>query len=77
MSAINHCKDLSRHLLLGFAMVLMASTPGAIPAHADDIAGNRSAVIRGLLPTVVNITVRKLQVANTPATQQGRAGLRG
>jgi serine protease Do len=35
----------------------------ALPARAEDTGANKSELIRGLLPTVVNITVRKDEVA--------------
>jgi serine protease Do len=45
-----------RHIPVALAFVVALSSP---PAHATDLVANRSELIRSLLPTVVNITVRK------------------
>ena len=59
-----------RHILVALAFVLPLSSP---PAHATDLVANRSELIQSLLPTVVNITVRK-EVA--PPTGSQEASLR-
>ena len=45
-----------RHILVAVAFVLSVSD---VSAHAADLVANRSELIQRLLPTVVNITVRK------------------
>ena len=45
-----------RHIPVVLALVLPISS---IPAQAADLVANRSELIQSLLPTVVNITVRK------------------
>src|SRR5262249_10849257 len=53
-----------RHIPLALALAL----PGASsPAGATDLAANRSELIQSMLPTVVNITVRK-EVARLPGS---------
>ena len=50
-------------------IALTAAVPAVSPARADDIGANKADLIRGLLPTVVNISVRKDEPANpAPAT---------
>jgi serine protease Do len=58
----------SRLLILTAIMVLIAWTP----AHADDIGANKSELVRGLLATVVNISVRKDE-AKSPASTSASA----
>jgi serine protease Do len=53
----------SRMLILAAIMILAAWTP----THADDIGANKSELVRGLLATVVNISVRK-DVAKSSAS---------
>jgi serine protease Do len=55
-----------RDIPLALAFVLAVSGP---PAHAVDLVGNRSELIQSLLPTVVNITVRK-EVAPPTRSQE-------
>jgi S1-C subfamily serine protease len=61
-----------RLLLSTAIMVVMVWTP----AHADDIGANKSELIRGLLATVVNISVRKDEVAS-PASVSASASAAG
>jgi serine protease Do len=50
-------------------MIMVAGTaaPLVTPAHADEMGANKSGLIRGLLPTVVNISVRKDEPPAAPA----------
>src|SRR5580698_9249448 len=52
-----------RLLISTTIMVLIAWTP----VHADDLSANKSGLVRGLLPTVVNLSVRKDE-AKSPAS---------
>jgi len=58
-----------RHIYLAVAFVLSAS---AVSAHAADLVASRAELIQRLLPTVVNITVRK-DVAPPPGAQAASA----
>lgn len=48
-----------QQFLLAAAIVAAVAWTAVCPAIADDIGANQSELIRGLLPTVVNISVRK------------------
>ncbi|HET6305893.1 MAG TPA: trypsin-like peptidase domain-containing protein [Rhodopila sp.] len=51
------------------AIIAALAWAAVLPARADDSGGaNQSDVIRGLLPTVVNISVRKVETPTPPAT---------
>jgi len=58
-----------RHIPVALAFVLPVSSP---PVHAADLVTNRSELIQSLLPTVVNITVRK-EVARPTGSQEATA----
>jgi serine protease Do len=59
---------LHRRLLVVVITVVKACTLG-LPALADDIGANKAELIRGLLPTVVNISVKKEEFTTPdPAT---------
>jgi serine protease Do len=58
-----------RHVSVAPAFVLSAS---GVSAHAADLVANRTELIQRLLPTVVNITVRK-DVAPPPGAQAASA----
>jgi serine protease Do len=58
-----------RHIPLALAFVLPLSCP---PARAEDLVANRSELIQSLLPTVVNIAVRK-EVAPPSGSQEAAA----
>jgi serine protease Do len=58
----------SRLLIATAIMVLIAWTP----VHADEISANKSGLVRGLLATVVNISVRKDE-ASSPASTSASA----
>jgi serine protease Do len=51
-------------------IVLLAWTP----AHADDVGANKSELIRRLLATIVNISVRKYEVASSVSTSNDAGG---
>lgn len=57
----------SRQLLLAVAFVALAWT-AAGPARADDVGASRAEVIQNLLPTVVNISVKKQEAADPAAS---------
>jgi serine protease Do len=59
----------SRHIMVAVAFVLAASD---VSTHAADLVANRTELIQRLLPTVVNITVRK-DVAPPPGAQAASA----
>jgi serine protease Do len=61
-----------RHIPVGLALVLPLSRP---PAQATDLIANRTELIQSLLPTVVNITVRKR--VGLPAGSQEAAASTG
>lgn len=66
-----------RPALAAVAVVLLAGWPAGGAAAAEDVSTNRSALIGKLLPTVVNISVRKLEIGNTPAAGMAVAGTPG
>ena len=55
--------------------MVMAAFTVALPVRADDIAGNKSELIRSVLPTVVNITVRKEEPVNAAAPDSADAAV--
>ena len=57
-----------RQFLSIAAIVIMVSWTAVFPALADDVGANKSDLITNLLPTVVNISVRKVEAATPPAT---------
>jgi serine protease Do len=56
----------SKRLAAAAIMAVLVSTAGS-PVLAEDVGANKSELIRGLLPTVVNISVRKDEVTNPPS----------
>nr|WP_294522376.1 trypsin-like peptidase domain-containing protein [uncultured Rhodopila sp.] len=54
-------QTLARRLSIAFC----AASTGIFPAQAEDVGANKADLIRNLLPTVVNITVRKDDAAPT------------
>jgi serine protease Do len=48
------------------AIVVVAVGTSGLPALADDVAANKSGLISGLLPTVVNISVSKVEPVTPP-----------
>ncbi|WP_428491860.1 trypsin-like peptidase domain-containing protein [Rhodopila sp.] len=64
--------SLQRRALLAAAVMLAASWAGS--ALADGAPPSRSELIRNLLPTVVNISVRKLEIAHNPDAGVAMAG---
>ena len=59
-----HRQPLGR--IVSIVALMLLVWPAALPARADDIGANKSELIRSLLPTVVNVSVRKDEPA-TPA----------
>jgi serine protease Do len=55
-----------RVLAAAVIMAVMVWTIG-LPATAEELGANKSDLIRGLLPTVVNISIRKEETAPAPA----------
>jgi serine protease Do len=51
-------------LLLSTVIIFLIAWP---PAFADDIGANKSELVRGLLATVVNISVRKDEATSPPS----------
>src|SRR6516165_9284548 len=62
MATMRSIRRAVRQIPVVLAFVLPLSGP---PAHAADLVANRSELIQSLLPTVVNITVRKQVAAPT------------
>ena len=62
-----------RRTLLAVTVTLAASWAGS--ALAEGAASSRSELIRNLLPTVVNISVRKLEIVNSPDAGVAMAGM--
>ena len=60
------CRFLSTALVAG-----IVTWTAALPALADDSGANKSELIRSLLPTVVNISVRKDEAASPVAAAVG------
>jgi serine protease Do len=61
------------HAGTAMAILTLVAWSSCIPAVAQDLPANRSELISKLLPTVVNISVKKFEVANTPAAAPGAA----
>ena len=59
-------------IMLIFAWAAVIAAPA--PARAEDIGANQSDLIRGLLPTVVNISVRKDEPTPSPTATPKEAG---
>src|ERR1700739_2211312 len=72
MAKMSSIRCAARHIPVALAFVLLLSNP---PAHATDLVTNRSELIQSLLPTVVNITVRK-EVARPTGSQEAPASTR-
>jgi serine protease Do len=62
-----------RHFLSAAAIIVVAFWTSAYPVLADDVGANKSELIRGLLPTVVNISVRKDEASKLPSTAEAGA----
>jgi serine protease Do len=73
---MRRCQPPLRPLLSAVIMVVMTWT-AAFPGHADDIGANKSELIRSLLPTVVNISVRKEEITTPAATPAVNAATPG
>jgi serine protease Do len=58
---------------IAMALACSAAVVPLAPAFADDIGANKSDLIRGLLPTVVNISVRKDEPAPPSTTEAAGA----
>ncbi len=53
-----------------FAATAMFFAMAVLPVRADDIGANKSDLVRSLLPTVVNISVRKQETSPTPSAME-------
>ena len=54
--------------LLAAAMITLLMAGGmVVPARADDVSANESQIIHRLLPTVVNIAVKKVELVKPPS----------
>jgi serine protease Do len=62
-----------RQLLSAAAVFLGVAWTAGLPAFADDLGSNKSELIRGLLPTVVNISVSKEETAGPPTAVDAAA----
>ncbi len=69
MANMRSIRRTARHIPVALAFVLPLSSP---PAHATDLVANQSQLIQNLLPTVVNISVRK-DVAPPTGSQEAAA----
>ena len=65
------CQALLRRFLSTAAVAGMVTWTAVLPALADDTGANKSELIRSLLPTVVNISVRKDEVTSPVAAAAG------
>ncbi|WP_428483945.1 trypsin-like peptidase domain-containing protein [Rhodopila sp.] len=65
---MDRCQAPPRHRFLTAAIMIVLAVSGAGPALADDVSASRSEIIRGLLPTVVNISVRKPDAVSVPTS---------
>ncbi|MEA2737006.1 MAG: serine protease Do [Acetobacteraceae bacterium] len=74
---MDRCKVPLRQFLSAVAIMLMMAWPAAFPAHAEDTGTNKAELIRGLLPTVVNVSVRKDEPASPVATGTAEVGATG
>ncbi|HEY0182464.1 MAG TPA: trypsin-like peptidase domain-containing protein [Rhodopila sp.] len=68
---MDRCNAALRPVLSAAAIVLVMGWATISPTFADDIGANKSELIQGLLPTVVNISVRKAETATPPAVNAG------
>jgi serine protease Do len=57
-----------RELLRSAAVMIMMAWASGSPAIADDLGPNKAELIHGLLPTVVNISVRREEVPPAPTS---------
>lgn len=53
--------------------VWFLAVPASSPVFADDLGANKSDLVKGLLPTVVNVSVRKDEPAAPPVTADAAA----
>ena len=61
---MDRCQPYVRQFLSIAAIVAVMTGAAAYPVHADDVGASNAELIRGLLPTVVNISVRKDEPAD-------------
>jgi len=67
---------LHQRLAVAAIMVALAGT-AAFPARADDVGASKSELVRSVLPTVVNISVRKEETASPASTPAVNAATPG
>jgi serine protease Do len=65
------CRVISRRLISTAAFVGLVAWTLTLPAIADDIGANKSELIRSVLPTVVNISVKKDDVTSPAVAAAG------
>jgi serine protease Do len=65
-SSIKQGSSWIRNIMAVSAVLATLAGPGAFPVRADDLGASKSDLIRSLLPTVVNISVRKEEAATPP-----------
>ena len=70
---MGRCLASARQFLAVAAIVVVMVRGAVFPAFADEVGANKSDLIRGLLPTVVNISVRKVEPPKPPAAAGGTA----
>ena len=63
---MNRCQFRPSKRLSATAVLVVLFWSFGLPTFAEDVGFNKSELIRGLLPTVVNISVRKDEVAAAP-----------
>ena len=63
MTRLGGCRIRLRRAFAAAAVIAVMGAATMAPARADDLGANKSELIRSLLPTVVNISVRKEEAA--------------
>jgi serine protease Do len=71
---MDRCQTSLRQVLSAAAILVVMSWTASFPVLADDVGANKSDLIRGVLPTVVNISVRKDEPP-TPAAAMASASM--
>ncbi len=70
---MDRCQASLRQFLSAAAIIVVLAWSSVLPALAEDLGANKAELIHNLLPTVVNITVKKDEVATTSTATVGAA----
>jgi serine protease Do len=70
---MDRCQASVRRFFSATAIIVAVSWTAAFPAFADDVGANKSDLIRAVLPTVVNISVKKDEPPSPPVASASAA----